>query len=59
MVALIDASTDERASKRPRLSNAEDQNGHSDLSSVVSNKIYSTLGVFPPNGLEDLDEDAM
>ncbi|GBF64420.1 kinase [Trichophyton mentagrophytes] len=59
IVASVDASTDERAPKRPRLSNVEDQNDHPDLSSVISNKIYSTLGIFPPNGLEDLDEDAM
>ncbi|EFR05531.1 kinase rad3 [Nannizzia gypsea CBS 118893] len=59
MAGLFDTSTDERARKRPRLSNKEDEDAHSDLSSVISNQIYTTLGVFPPNGLEDLDEDAM
>ncbi|KAM5446283.1 serine/threonine-protein kinase M1 [Microsporum audouinii] len=55
----FDHSADERARKRLRLSDTQDPNDHSDFPSIISNTIYNTLGAFPTNGFEELDEDAL
>ncbi|KAF3481011.1 kinase rad3 [Arthroderma uncinatum] len=49
----------ERARKRLRLSDTQDADVDSDLPNTISNTIYSALGTFPANGLEDLDEDSL
>ncbi|KAK2852165.1 hypothetical protein FQN49_005303, partial [Arthroderma sp. PD_2] len=59
MAGSLNHSADERARKRPRLSDTQDADDDPDLPNTISNIIYSALDTFPVNGLEDLDEDAM